>query len=160
MSALRGGRRRKGHPGNGNGTRFDLRDGENLADAYPSLSLPSDSTTVDGSPTARASGPADAPPGLLLSALVLLRCLSVIAFGAAALMSFTNLGSRVFNVDGAQQALAIALAATGIMAAFAAWLRYRSDRSSQSLRSEEHTSELQSHSDLVCRLLLEKKKQK
>src|SRR5438034_3715735 len=28
----------------------------------------------------------------------------------------------------------------------------------RSLRSEEHTSELQSHSDLVCRLLLEKKK--
>src|SRR5438034_7389577 len=31
----------------------------------------------------------------------------------------------------------------------------KSDRRS---RSEEHTSELQSHSDLVCRLLLEKKK--
>src|SRR5438034_3683720 len=29
---------------------------------------------------------------------------------------------------------------------------------STSYRSEEHTSELQSHSDLVCRLLLEKKK--
>src|SRR5437667_7133764 len=28
----------------------------------------------------------------------------------------------------------------------------------QTLRSEEHTSELQSHHDLVCRLLLEKKK--
>src|SRR5438034_8332584 len=28
----------------------------------------------------------------------------------------------------------------------------------QTARSEEHTSELQSHSDLVCRLLLEKKK--
>src|SRR5438132_2150552 len=28
-----------------------------------------------------------------------------------------------------------------------------------SARSEEHTSELQSHSDLVCRLLLEKNKQ-
>src|SRR5438034_5033897 len=27
-------------------------------------------------------------------------------------------------------------------------------------RSEEHTSELQSHSDLVCRLLLEKKNKK
>src|SRR5438034_8551171 len=27
-----------------------------------------------------------------------------------------------------------------------------------SVRSEEHTSELQTHSDLVCRLLLEKKK--
>src|SRR5260221_7127528 len=29
-----------------------------------------------------------------------------------------------------------------------------------SMRSEEHTSELQSHSDLVCRLLLEKKKKR
>src|SRR5215218_11287876 len=28
----------------------------------------------------------------------------------------------------------------------------------QPVRSEEHTSELQSHSDIVCRLLLEKKK--
>src|SRR5215211_8995540 len=28
----------------------------------------------------------------------------------------------------------------------------------EAARSEEHTSELQSHSDLVCRLLLEKKK--
>src|SRR5438034_9262245 len=32
--------------------------------------------------------------------------------------------------------------------------------STQSTRSEEHTSELQSHSDLVCRLLLEKKKRR
>src|SRR2546428_3271343 len=32
--------------------------------------------------------------------------------------------------------------------------------SSPSRRSEEHTSELQSRSDLVCRLLLEKKKKK
>src|SRR5437773_8538984 len=30
---------------------------------------------------------------------------------------------------------------------------------STAMRSEEHTSELQSHHDLVCRLLLEKKKQ-
>src|SRR5260221_6210708 len=30
--------------------------------------------------------------------------------------------------------------------------------SQKACRSEEHTSELQSHSDLVCRLLLEKKK--
>src|SRR5918998_1969525 len=34
--------------------------------------------------------------------------------------------------------------------------RARSSR--RRTRSEEHTSELQSHSDLVCRLLLEKKK--
>src|SRR5438034_8872943 len=33
-------------------------------------------------------------------------------------------------------------------------------RSREASRSEEHTSELQSHSDLVCRLLLEKKKNK
>src|SRR5260221_11159835 len=32
-------------------------------------------------------------------------------------------------------------------------------RDSECPRSEEHTSELQSHSDLVCRLLLEKKKE-
>src|SRR5438034_6324684 len=31
------------------------------------------------------------------------------------------------------------------------------NRTRVSARSEEHTSELQSHSDLVCRLLLEKK---
>src|SRR5438034_2588116 len=35
------------------------------------------------------------------------------------------------------------------------WIRFASCS-----RSEEHTSELQSHSDLVCRLLLEKKKKK
>src|SRR6266567_9131726 len=35
----------------------------------------------------------------------------------------------------------------------------RPDRARR-LRSEEHTSELQSQSNLVCRLLLEKKKQK
>src|SRR5260221_12696501 len=34
------------------------------------------------------------------------------------------------------------------------------DNAANQERSEEHTSELQSHSDLVCRLLLEKKKTK
>src|SRR5260370_30215553 len=37
-------------------------------------------------------------------------------------------------------------------------LRIATDLSRESLRSEEHTSELQSHLNLVCRLLLEKKK--
>src|SRR2546430_11857822 len=36
----------------------------------------------------------------------------------------------------------------------------RSARKTPSTRSEEHTSELQSQSNLVCRLLLEKKKKK
>src|SRR5260370_28853125 len=34
------------------------------------------------------------------------------------------------------------------------------DRAIELLRSEEHTSELQSHLNIVCRLLLEKKKKK
>src|SRR5438034_8281626 len=38
----------------------------------------------------------------------------------------------------------------------ALWADYDND----GFRSEEHTSELQSHSDLVCRLLLEKKNNK
>src|SRR5260221_14793104 len=38
------------------------------------------------------------------------------------------------------------------------WLAQKTLRESFLYRSEEHTSELQSHSDLVCRLLLEKKK--
>src|SRR5438034_2513797 len=37
--------------------------------------------------------------------------------------------------------------------------RARLRRAVPARRSEEHTSELQSHSDLVCRLLLEKKKE-
>src|SRR5438132_3023232 len=36
---------------------------------------------------------------------------------------------------------------------------YGKKRRGCGLRSEEHTSELQSHSDLVCRLVLEKKNQ-
>src|SRR5436309_13189017 len=42
-----------------------------------------------------------------------------------------------------------------------AWLRGQcATLTSRSLRSEEHTSELQSRENLVCRLLLEKKKKK
>src|SRR5260221_3668462 len=39
-------------------------------------------------------------------------------------------------------------------------LALRAAQALQRGRSEEHTSELQSHSDLVCRLLLEKKKRR
>src|SRR5437667_7490774 len=38
--------------------------------------------------------------------------------------------------------------------------RLRTQPPRKLFRSEEHTSELQSHHDLVCRLLLEKKKKK
>src|SRR5688572_31799824 len=40
------------------------------------------------------------------------------------------------------------------------WFHSTMKRSSPFSRSEEHTSELQSQSNLVCRLLLEKKKNK
>src|SRR5438132_9469844 len=45
----------------------------------------------------------------------------------------------------------------------ACWRRGRSQSATglrTPARSEEHTSELQSHSDIVCRLLLEKKKKR
>src|SRR5438477_9882047 len=38
--------------------------------------------------------------------------------------------------------------------------QYGADCARVTMRSEEHTSELQSHVNLVCRLLLEKKKKK
>src|SRR5690349_23700483 len=40
------------------------------------------------------------------------------------------------------------------------WVRTYADVLANNTRSEEHTSELQSRRDLVCRLLLEKKKKK
>src|SRR5438132_6812640 len=46
---------------------------------------------------------------------------------------------------------------TRITAQLPAWGRWPRSTAPAG-RSEEHTSELQSHSDLVCRLLLEKKK--
>src|SRR5438034_7510620 len=51
---------------------------------------------------------------------------------------------------GCQDASSPPVDGTAFGSRVSAWLR-------DSTRSEEHTSELQSHSDLVCRLLLEKK---
>src|SRR5438034_1864141 len=49
---------------------------------------------------------------------------------------------------------------TGILPSCAATSRAKGAWRRSRVRLEEHTSELQSHSDLVCRLLLEKKKKK
>src|SRR2546430_8861317 len=43
-------------------------------------------------------------------------------------------------------------------AAISTWVSNRGGVGAVTIRSEEHTSELQSQSNLVCRLLLEKKK--
>src|SRR5260221_9763922 len=58
-----------------------------------------------------------------------------------------------------QLQLLVALQQCGSVVQAAATLHMSQSAATQAqLRSEEHTSELQSHSDLVCRLLLEKKK--
>src|SRR2546427_5815453 len=57
-------------------------------------------------------------------------------------------------------ACACACAAGSFSAATARAMRAVASASTSSLRSEEHTSELQSQSNLVCRLLLEKKKKR
>src|SRR5438132_10551222 len=54
--------------------------------------------------------------------------------------------------------LSVALAASSSLLVTSS-SRFESASWALAARSEEHTSELQSHSDLVCRLLLEKKKQ-
>src|SRR5215211_5197987 len=62
-----------------------------------------------------------------------------------------NLAPANLRKEGAAFDLPIALAILAVSGAMPA-------EGLEGARSEEHTSELQSHSDLVCRLLLEKKK--
>src|SRR5260370_42159208 len=57
-------------------------------------------------------------------------------------------------------AMASALYGTVVGSLLGGWPADRFGRKATLLRSEEHTSELQSHLNLVCRLLLEKKKKK
>src|SRR5438034_7720082 len=72
----------------------------------------------------------------------------------------------VWNCVGAQMSTPSArTCAVQFIGSIVAWARNGSSYAASSFvgaagsaRSEEHTSELQSHSDLVCRLLLEKKK--
>src|SRR5260221_8681123 len=72
------------------------------------------------------------------------------------LFPYTTLSRSLFD-DGARSATVTAITETHTLALarqdFIGTLERNPDA-----RSEEHTSELQSHSDLVCRLLLEKKK--
>src|SRR5215211_8682641 len=63
---------------------------------------------------------------------------------------------RLMREDGLSERAAAA--ALSVAPSTAHHWSVRERRADAGERSEEHTSELQSHSDLVCRLLLEKKK--
>src|SRR5688572_19800438 len=69
---------------------------------------------------------------------------------------------RVINAPDAMAGLDVKYAVTqGLSADFTLktdFAQVEADEQQVNLRSEEHTSELQSQSNLVCRLLLEKKK--
>src|SRR5260221_5801278 len=69
-----------------------------------------------------------------------------------------SLGLRAHNYEIELPADAQALEARPELAFEKDFLRWMLSDGELGTRSEEHTSELQSHSDLVCRLLLEKKK--
>src|SRR5437588_5797567 len=67
-------------------------------------------------------------------------------------------GQRVGQLRGAEARLdPRVVGVDGRADIFAAEIRLENIGAPVYARSEEHTSELQSHSDLVCRLLLEKK---
>src|SRR2546430_11489179 len=68
------------------------------------------------------------------------------------LFPYTTLFRSALGVDDAVQLAAFSNAEAD------PWIEARDAAITELLRSEEHTSELQSQSNLVCRLLLEKKK--
>src|SRR5260221_10226804 len=76
------------------------------------------------------------------------------------LFPYTTLFRSTENNAFAHETLGLALRIQGRLDESSAEMReaIRINPNYAEARSEEHTSELQSHSDLVCRLLLEKKK--
>src|SRR5438034_1332139 len=66
--------------------------------------------------------------------------------------------SVVHGLPSSVHAVPLCFVASAGQAAFVPSQASATSQSPTAARSEEHTSELQSHSDLVCRLLLEKKK--
>src|SRR5438034_9806480 len=77
-----------------------------------------------------------------------------------ALPIWTSFRQTASDVSSAIRRYIDSLPPAMVMNPSAPWVEWSmtSYRRESSSRSEEHTSELQSHSDLVCRLLLEKKK--
>src|SRR5438034_5072967 len=88
--------------------------------------------------------------------LSLVFCAAVAAAGTTPLIAQDTLGREPVSL--LQVLDSVAARYPSLEAARARVRAARGSRSTAGTRSEEHTSELQSHSDLVCRLLLEKKK--
>src|SRR2546428_4173221 len=79
--------------------------------------------------------------------------------GASTNVTTAPVGRMMFNSLVTALVIAIGKIAISLLSAFAiVYFRFRFRTLAFWMRSEEHTSELQSRSDLVCRLLLEKKK--
>src|SRR5690242_20749655 len=73
--------------------------------------------------------------------------------------SNSDLASSFFSFEFSASSSFSRRASETVIPAYFAFHRYKkSHRRCRTSRSEEHTSELQSHVNLVCRLLLEKKK--
>src|SRR5436190_18622230 len=104
---------------------------------------------MDSTPSAPATIPAKAQPVLVLQGGG--------ALGSYQAGAYQALCHHDFEPDWIGGISICAANAASIGGHPPARRRLRCPRSSRA-RSEEHTSELQSHSDLVCRLLLEKKK--
>src|SRR2546421_3433366 len=99
-----------------------------------------------------------APLGFALAALTSLMLIQQIAKQLSSLLGKglpTSVIIEVFLLS-----VPFIVAVTLPMAVLVAVLHVFTRLAGDNERSEEHTSELQSRSDLVCRLLLEKKKQK
>src|SRR5436190_5002355 len=96
-------------------------------------------------------------PGFLML-LLTLACIALIIKGLQAVLKRTGWEEtrrkRIFTIS------TVAILLWAVLLSVLSFQDFFSDFSSlpPKPRSEEHTSELQSHSDLVCRLLLEKKK--
>src|SRR5438132_635909 len=99
-----------------------------------------------------AAYPASSPERLVWSARCSQHCTSALRISSCQ----GDAGSR--GQQFARTAWRALTAAESVAGATGAKGSVRMDESIGTRRSEEHTSELQSHSDLVCRLLLEKKK--
>src|SRR5438034_4700066 len=91
-------------------------------------------------------------------------CLGLLHAGTATADTKAFVGARLF--DGSGKAViekGTIVVQDGKIVAIGPSHKVKPPKGAQTIdvsRSEEHTSELQSHSDLVCRLLLEKKKKK